>query len=104
VKRWTRIVRCAIGIVQAVHGFRRVECTREWRIEGALGRKVQKWKEADRLEQEAEEKRRQGMRWADDAMGIDEEDLADNFSEESEDDKDDTAVVKALKATSVLSF
>jgi hypothetical protein len=37
-------------------------------------------------------------------MGIDEEDLADDFSEESGDDEDDTAGVKALKVTSVLSF
>ena len=103
VTRRARIVRCAIGIAQAVDGFRGVECARDWRIEGALGRKVQKWKEADRLEQEAEEKCRRGTRWADDAMGIDEEDLADDFSEESE-DEDDTAEVKVLKATSVLSF
>jgi protein SMG6 len=97
-------VRYAIGIAQAVDGFRWVECARDWRIEGALEHKVQKWKEADRLEQGAEEKRRWGTRWADDAMGIDEEDLADDFSEESGDDEDDTAGVKALKVTSVLSF
>jgi hypothetical protein len=33
VIRWTRIVRCAAGIAQAVDGFRWVEGTRDWRIE-----------------------------------------------------------------------
>lgn len=96
-KRWTRIVRCAVGIAQAVDGFRWVEGTREWRVEGALERKAQRWKEEDRIEREADEKRRRGTRWAGDAMEVDEEDLADDSSEESEDDADDTAEVKALK-------
>jgi len=68
---------------------------------------VWKWKEEDRLKQEAEEnlygERRWGMRWADDAMDVDKEDLTDNFSEESEDDEDDTPEVKALKVMATLS-
>jgi hypothetical protein len=45
VKRWTRIVSCAVGIAQAVEGFRRAEGTRDWRIEGVLGQKVHRLKE-----------------------------------------------------------
>jgi protein SMG6 len=85
-----------VGIAQTVDGFRWVEGIRDWRNEGALEHKVQRWKEAVRIEQEAEAKRRRGRRWADDAMEVDEEVLADS-SEDSEDDEDDTAEVKALK-------
>ena len=35
------IVRCAVGIAQAVDGFRWVEGTRDWRIEDMLEHKVQ---------------------------------------------------------------
>jgi hypothetical protein len=97
-KRWTRIVRCAVGIAQTVDGFRWVEGTRDWKIEGVLEHKVQRWKEEARIEQEADEKHRRGTRWADDAMDVD--GLADDSSEESEDDEDDTAEVKALKVMS----
>jgi protein SMG6 len=103
-KRWTRIVRCAVGIAQTVDGFRWVEGTRDWRIEGALEHKVQRWKEEATIEQEAEEKRRRGRRWADDAMEVDEEVLADDSSEGSEDDEDDTAEVKALKVPSTCIY
>jgi protein SMG6 len=95
-KRWTRIVRCAVGIAQVVDGFKWVEGTRRWRVEGALERKVQQWKEEDRIDREAEEKRRRGTRWADDAMEVD-GDVPEDNSHESEDDEGDTAEVKALK-------
>ena len=96
LKRWMRIVRCAVGIAHGADGFRWVEGTRDWRIEGVLERKVQKWKEEARIEQEAEEKRRRGTRRADNAMEVDEE-IVDDSSEESEDDEDDSVEVKALK-------
>jgi protein SMG6 len=101
LKRWTRIVRCAVGIAQAIDGFRWVKGTRDWRIEGTLERKVQMWKEEARTEREAEERRRRGTRWANDAMEIDEE-VVDESSEESEDDEDDTVEVRALKVVSIL--
>jgi len=97
-KRWTRIVRCAVGIAQTVDGFRWVEGTRDRKIEGVLEHRVQRWKEDARIKQEADEKHRKGTRWADDAMDVD--GLADDSSEESEDDGDDTAGVKALKVMS----
>ncbi|KAJ6546460.1 hypothetical protein DFH09DRAFT_1171098 [Mycena vulgaris] len=59
--------------------------TRQWRVEGALAKKAEAWKEQDRLQQEDEERRRMGTRWADDSM------------DESE-DENDTEEVKALKA------
>jgi hypothetical protein len=95
-KGWTRIVRCAVSIAQTVNGFRWIEGTRDWRIEGVLEHKVRRWKEEAMMEREAEESRRRGTRWADDAMDVD-DDILDDFSEESEDDEDDTAEVKALE-------
>lgn len=94
VKRWTRIVRCAVGISQAVDGFKWIEGTRDWRIGSALHQKVQKWKDEDRVKQEAEEKWRRGTRWADD-------DATEDLSE-SDDDEADSAEVKALKVISYL--
>ena len=103
-KRWVRIIRCAVCISQVVDGFQWVEGTRDWRIDGALERKVLRWKEEARLEQEADERRQRGHRWADDAMNIDEEEAIEESSE-SEDDENDTPEVKELKVNScVLSM
>ncbi|RDB24144.1 hypothetical protein Hypma_008825 [Hypsizygus marmoreus] len=96
-KRWVRIVRSAVVISTMVDGFTWVEGTREWRVEGKLAEKVKDWKEQDRVEQEMEDRRRMGTRWADDSMDVDEENENDSLSEE-EDDENDTAEVKALKA------
>lgn len=101
-KRWARIVRCGVGISQAVDGFRWTEGTRDWKVDGALERKVQRWKEEDRIEQEAEEKRRRGRRWTEDAMEVDDEDVVDDDSEESEEDENDSEEVKALKVRILL--
>ena len=57
-----------------------------------------RWKEEARLEQEADEKRRRGLRWVDDAMNIDEEEGIGESSE-SEDDENDTQQVKELKVS-----
>ena len=100
-KRWARTVRCAVSISQVVDGFPWVEGTRDWRIHSALERKVLRWKEEAHLEQEAEEKRRRGHHWADDAMDIDEEEAV-NESSESEDDESDTPEVKELKVMNYL--
>ncbi|KAG6878101.1 hypothetical protein C0992_008589 [Termitomyces sp. T32_za158] len=97
-KRWTRIVRCAVGIAGLVDGFTWVDGTREWSVQGRLAEKVNQWREEDRIEQEEEEKRRLGTRWNDDLMDIDDESSGDVLSEEDEDDEDDTAEVKELKA------
>ena len=97
-KRWIRIIRCGVNISHIVDGFQWVEGTRDWRVDGALERKVLRWKEEARLEQEADEKRRRGHRWADDAMNIDEEEGIGESSE-SEDDENDTQQVKELKVS-----
>ena len=52
-------------------------------------------KKEARTEPEAEDNRRLGTRSVDD-------DIPDNFSKESENDKDDTAKVKALKVNILL--
>ncbi|KAJ7694140.1 hypothetical protein B0H17DRAFT_1057941 [Mycena rosella] len=96
-KRWVRIVRCAVGIADVVDGFTWVEGTRQWRVEGALAKKAEAWKDQDRLQAEEDERRRMGTRWADDSMDVDEGLVDDSLSEESE-DEDDTEEVKALKA------
>lgn len=100
-KQWARTVRCAVSISQVVDGFQWVEGTRDLRIDGALERKVLRWKEEARLEQEAEEKRRRGHRWADDAMNIDEDEAVDESSE-SEDDESNILEVKELKVINYL--
>jgi len=96
VRRWVRIVRCAVTISDSVEGFRWVEGSREWRVEGVLKDKVQEWKEEERKEREEEERRRT-RRWVEDAMDIDDEE--ESISEESEDDpEDDPEEIRDLKA------
>ncbi|KAK7023722.1 PINc domain-containing protein [Favolaschia claudopus] len=97
-RRWVRIVRCAVGIADAVDGFTWVEGTREWRVQGSLAKKTDAWRAQDRLQAEEDERRRMGTRWADDSMDVDEGVEGESISEESEDDVDDTEEVKALKA------
>ncbi|KAF8212466.1 hypothetical protein K438DRAFT_1958196 [Mycena galopus ATCC 62051] len=97
-RRWVRIVRCAVGIADSVDGFTWVEGTRQWRVEGALAKKAEAWREQDRLQAEEDERRRMGTRWADDSMDVDEDLEGGGASEESEDDEDDTEEVKDLKA------
>ncbi|KAG6869024.1 hypothetical protein C0993_005683 [Termitomyces sp. T159_Od127] len=97
-RRWTRIVRSAVGVAGLVDGFTWVEGTREWRVEGRLAEKVHQWREQDRIEREEEEKRRLGTRWNDDLMDIDDESSGDVLSEEDDDDENDTPEVKELKA------
>ncbi|KAG5727581.1 Telomerase-binding protein EST1A [Termitomyces sp. T112] len=96
-KRWTRIVRSAVGIAGLVDGFTWVDGTREWRVEGRLAEKVHQWREQDRIEQEEEEKRRLGTRSNDDLMDIDDESAGDVLSEDDDDDENDTPEVKELK-------
>ncbi|EGN96009.1 hypothetical protein SERLA73DRAFT_112057 [Serpula lacrymans var. lacrymans S7.3] len=100
-KRWVRVVRCAIGLSQAVDGFTWVEGTREWRVDGTLEAKVRRWEEEDKLEREEEERRR-SRKWLDDSMDIDEDEdedeLATMSSEESQDDEEDSEEIRALKA------
>ncbi|KAF7359539.1 PINc domain-containing protein [Mycena sanguinolenta] len=72
--------------------------TRQWRVEGALAKKAEAWREQDRLQAEEDERRRMGTRWADDSMDVDDDLEESGGSEESEDDEDDTEEVKELKA------
>ncbi|KAF7969179.1 hypothetical protein HWV62_28007 [Athelia sp. TMB] len=44
-KRWTRIIRCAVGMARTVGGLTWVEGTKEWRVESVLSAKVQMRKE-----------------------------------------------------------
>jgi protein SMG6 len=99
IRRWTRIVRCSVGIASVVDGFRWVQGTREWVVEGQLKEKVVRWKEEERREQEEDERRRMGTRWDDgDAMEVDDDDGMGGESEESGEDELDSEEVKALKA------
>lgn len=59
-------------------------------------KKVQRWKER-RIEQKAEETWRQGTRWADDAMKVDDGVVNDYDSEESDYNEDNSVEVKAMK-------
>ncbi|KAJ7063093.1 hypothetical protein C8F01DRAFT_1209464 [Mycena amicta] len=102
-RRWVRVVRCAVGIADAVDGFTWVEGTRQWRVEGTLANKATAWKEEDRRQKEEDEKRRMGRRWADDSMDVDDEGAVELLSEESDDDLADSDDVKALKRAAVPS-
>ncbi|KAJ4488214.1 hypothetical protein J3R30DRAFT_3654517 [Lentinula aciculospora] len=72
-KRWIRIVRCAVDIAAVVDGFKWIEGTREWKVEGALSDKVRLWKEESRIEREEEERRMMRSSWVDDSMDVDED-------------------------------
>jgi len=95
LKRWTRIIRCAVDIAGVVPGFVWAEGTREWRVEGKLADKVASWREMERIEREEEEKRRMGKRWIDDdeLMDVD----GELEEESSEDDENDSQEVRELK-------
>ncbi|KAJ3788582.1 hypothetical protein GGU10DRAFT_384891 [Lentinula aff. detonsa] len=95
--RWIRIVRCVVDIAAVVEGFKWVEGTKEWRVEGVLADKVRQWKEEDRVEKESEERRRMRCSWGEDLMDVDEYNV-ENFSDGSEeDDENDTEEIRALK-------
>ncbi|EAU88181.2 hypothetical protein CC1G_03853 [Coprinopsis cinerea okayama7 len=96
-RRWTRVCRSAISIANTVDGLTWLEGTRDWKVEGKLAQKVERWREEDRVQRLEEEKRRMGKRWVDDAMDVDES--GEEISEESdEDDENDSEEIKALKA------
>ncbi|KAF7969633.1 hypothetical protein HWV62_26763 [Athelia sp. TMB] len=92
-KRWTRIIRCAVGMAQTANSLTWVEGTKKWRVKGALSAKVQMWKESERRK----DIRRLGTRWMDDAMDVDEDGIVAN-SPDSYEDVQDLPEVKALKS------
>ncbi|KAF7964804.1 hypothetical protein HWV62_2766 [Athelia sp. TMB] len=92
-KRWTRIIRCAVGMAQTADGLTWVEGTKKWKVEGALSAKVQMWKESERRK----DIRRLGTRWTDDAMDVDEDGIVADSSDSNE-DAQDLPEVKALKS------
>ncbi len=99
VRRWVRVVWCAVSISDTVEGFGWVEGSREWRVEGALKEKVQEWREAEREERGEEERTRT---WVEDAMNIDDEEAS--ISEESEEGgKDDSEENRNLRVRRSLS-
>lgn len=71
-KRWIRILRSAIGISDAVDGFSWIEGKRAFTIDSALEAKVAAWKEEERLEKLADQKRSLGRRWFEDGEEEDE--------------------------------
>jgi protein SMG6 len=100
-RRWIRIVRCAVGLTDAVDGFRWVVGSRDWIVEGTLAEKVEKWKAEEKAEQEEERRRTRATRWVDDdSMEVDDDEAAmeEYESEQSEDDEMDSDEVKTLKA------
>lgn len=97
-KRWIRIIRCVVGVSEAIDGFRWIEGSREWRIEGALEERVERWAEEDRVQEEAEEARRSRRIVSDEDMDVDEDDSVQaDGSSDDEDDELDSDDVKELK-------
>jgi protein SMG6 len=84
VRWWIRIARCAVNIADVVDGFRWIEGTREWKVEGKLEEKVKRWKEGEREERDEEDKRRMQRRWVGNAMDVDLEEEEEEETEENE--------------------
>ncbi|GBE82472.1 hypothetical protein SCP_0408560 [Sparassis crispa] len=105
LKRWVRIARSGLKIARYVNGFEYVPATNadgrgQWKVQGILAAKVEKWKEEERLEREEHEQRLRGRRWGDEPMDVDDDNgnVVGEETDESDDDDDDSAEVKALKA------
>ncbi|KAF9533398.1 hypothetical protein CPB83DRAFT_472504 [Crepidotus variabilis] len=101
VRRWVRIIRCAVTLSNAVDGLVCVEdpmtSKRQWKIEGALKEKVEGWAEEERVKCEEEERRRAGMRDAE-AMDVDMDEDMESEGSEDEENEDDSQEVRDLKA------
>ncbi|EMD38637.1 hypothetical protein CERSUDRAFT_64887 [Gelatoporia subvermispora B] len=104
-RRWVRIARAALKMAKYVDGLDYIpaaipEEKGAWRVEGTLAEKVARWREEERLEREAEERRLRKTRWDDESMDVDDDGGlgAEGDSDDSEDDEDDPAEIKALKA------
>ncbi|TFK72533.1 hypothetical protein BDN72DRAFT_894698 [Pluteus cervinus] len=96
--RWVRIIRCGVDLSKTVNGFTWIDGTKDWKVEGALAEKVQRWREQDEFEREEERKRLSNM-WNDDSMEVDDDVIGDGLgSEESDEDEADSEEVKELKA------
>ncbi|KAF7347164.1 PINc domain-containing protein [Mycena venus] len=88
-RRSVRVVRCAVGIADVVNCFTWVEGTQQWRVESALAKKAEAWKEQDRLRTREGERKWMDIRLADDFTDVDEDSEDDTASEESEDREDE---------------
>lgn len=95
VRCWVCITCCSVNLVGTIKGFNWANSTCEWCVEGKLSEKLTLWKEQDCVECE-EEIRQMGRQWVDNAMDVDEA-HADDVSEESKDDENDSEVIKELK-------
>jgi protein SMG6 len=104
IRRWVGITRCAVNLSGTIDGFKCVDGTRKWSIDGRLAKKVKCWKEEEQIERAEEERRCMGKRWVEDAMDVDEGQEADSLSEESEDEEDDSEEIKVLKVCLLLLF
>jgi protein SMG6 len=98
--RWIRIVRSAAAISEVVSGFRWVEYSSKWVVEGSLAEKVEMWSAEERAEREAEERRRRRCAsWGNvDPMDVDEDEMVEEYDSDDSDDEMDSDEVKALKA------
>ncbi|OBZ75187.1 hypothetical protein A0H81_04568 [Grifola frondosa] len=106
IERWVRVARAGLKIVKYVDGFVYVPATTldargEFKVDGVLAQKVERWKEEERREREEDERRHMRTGWDDDSMDVDDDEgvnADDESSEDSEDDEEDSAEIRALKA------
>jgi len=94
-KHWVRAHRCTVGIASTVDGFRWVQGTREWRIEGVLADKTARWAEEERLAAEMVQTRASRMQ-SNDRMDVDDEVEVEEESDDEENEAD-SEEVEALK-------
>ncbi|PVF98027.1 hypothetical protein CPB86DRAFT_705961 [Serendipita vermifera] len=92
-RRWVRIIRSCVGLLQTVPGFElgHGETGPEWRLGDVMRRKAEMWKEEERIEREEEERRRHRL-WEDDDLDQDME-----VDSDEEEELDDDPVVRALQ-------
>lgn len=92
-RRWVRIIRSCLSLVQSVPGFELDRGAERitWRLGEAMERKAEMWKEEERREREEEERRR-NRHWGDD-----EDDEMEIDVDEDEEELDSDPEIRALQ-------
>ena len=103
--RYIRVARAGLKIAKVVGGFTYAppptkDLRGQWRIEGPLAERVARWREEERLEKLAEERRLRGTRWDEDEDDMDVDD-EEHMGDESDEDVSDE--VKALKVSPIFT-
>lgn len=97
-QRWVRIIRASLAMTQTVPGFQFDRSKMVWELGEEMNQKAAAWAEEERLDREAEERRRSKV-WD---MDDDEMDLDADEEVEDEDEWDEDPEVRALQVCLLL--